>query len=90
MYSYAYIYMHSNTYIFFPIIRVVRKKTRKFRKKNQNQVIGDLTVTEDEDCLDVDTSSYVKNVVKALELGDGQVLLAVAWVTKKARIYHLT
>ena len=32
-------------------------------------------------CDDAETADYVKAVVKALQLGNGEVLLAVAWVT---------
>ena len=42
----------------------------------------------EEDCTDTDTSTYVKNVIKALQLGDGEILLAVAWVTAEGREYH--
>ena len=30
----------------------------------------------------------MKNVVKALQLGNGDVLLAIAWVTEEGRQYH--
>jgi hypothetical protein len=41
-----------------------------------------------EDCDDKDTADYVKNVVQALKLEGGEVLLAVAWVTEESREYH--
>ena len=37
---------------------------------------------------DDETNYYVKAVVKGLSLGDGEVLLAVAWVTKEGKEYH--
>lgn len=43
---------------------------------------------EEEDCADHDTSIYVKNVVDALKLGSGEILLAVAFVTADGRKYH--
>ena len=51
-------------------------------------MFGDLVEDVSEDCVDDDTSIYVKNVVKALQLGSGEVLLAVAWVTEEGRMYH--
>ena len=51
-------------------------------------MFGDLVEDVSEDCSDDDTSIYVKNVVKALQLGSGEVLLAVAWVTEEGRMYH--
>ena len=33
-------------------------------------------------------TDYVKNVVQALQLEGGEVLLAVAWVTEESRLYH--
>lgn len=41
-----------------------------------------------EDCTDDDTTAFVKNVVKALQLKNGEVLLAVGFVTKESREYH--
>ena len=51
-------------------------------------MFGDLVEDVSEDCVDDDTSIYVKNVVKALQLGSGELLLAVAWVTEEGRMYH--
>ena len=50
-----------------------KKKSRL--KKHQRDTIEEL-VTE-EDCADTDTSTYVKNVVQALKLGDGEIFLAI-------------
>ena len=38
--------------------------------------------------LDEETKDHVKNIIKGLKLGNGQILLAVAWVTKEAKLYH--
>ena len=62
----------------------VAKKPRL--KKHQKQYFGDLNVKED--CADGDTTDYVKNVVKALSLGNGEVLLAIAWATEEGIQYH--
>ncbi len=82
-------------------VRKVKKKRRKSKKRRrrqfQNPAFDDLAVESDErlDNNDVtepshdkETNSYVKSVVNALTLGDGEVLLAVAWVTKEGREYH--
>lgn len=42
----------------------------------------------DVNCSDKDTVDYVKAVVKALDLGNQEVLLAVAWTTAEGRLYH--
>lgn len=64
----------------------VTKKYKRRLKKHQKKAIEELAVVED--CADADTSTYVKNVVQALELGNGEILLAVAWVTAEGRKYH--
>lgn len=38
--------------------------------------------------IDEEAKAHVKNVIKGLGLGDGQILLAVAWVTAEGKLYH--
>ena len=61
---------------------VSNKKSRKRkRKKHIEDKFDELVVPELLQCDDAETADYVKAVVKALQLGNGEVLLAVAWVT---------
>ena len=43
---------------------------------------------EDIKILDDEAKDHVKNVIKGLGLGNGQILLAVAWITKESKKYH--
>ena len=68
---------------------VSNKKSRKRkRKKHIEDKFDELVVPELLQCDDAETADYVKAVVKALQLGNGEVLLAVAWVTAEGRQYH--
>ena len=64
----------------------VSQQYKRRLKKHQQQGIPELVV--EEDCADPDTSTYVKNVVTALKLGNGEIMLAIAWVTADGRRYH--
>lgn len=79
--SYNIFFVHTHTHLRLNAVSfAVAKKPRL--KKHQKQSFGELNVVED--CSDGDTTDYVKNVVKALQLGNGEVLLAVAGQPKKA------
>ena len=67
------------------------KRSKKKQKAHLAPVFEDPPEGEEVEegiCDDNDTADYVKNVVKALKLGNGEVLLAVAWVTEESRLYH--
>ena len=60
-------------------VRVTKtKKTKRYGE-----------TTEDLKTIPKSMKDQVKNVVKGLDLGDGQFLLAVAWVTKESKLNHI-
>lgn len=70
-------------------------RVRKVKKKKVLDdavfppVEKDVVEDEVEDSVDEETNNYVRSVVKALTLGDDEVLLAVAFVTKEGKLYHI-
>ena len=58
-------------------------KVRKERKKRKN-------LTElDVDAVPGDTKSFAKSVVNGLQLKEGSTLIAIVWVSKISRHYHV-
>ena len=45
-------------------------------------------ITEEWDENEPDAVKYVEAVVKALDLGDNEILLGIAWCTEESRINH--
>jgi hypothetical protein len=58
----------------------------RVRRKNKSAMSGK-TETELRE-LSESAQQYIQSVIKGLDLGDGQFLLAVAWVTSDAVRYH--
>lgn len=58
----------------------------RVRKKNKNSLIGK-SETELNN-INQASKDYIKSVIEGLNLGDGEFLLAVAWVTVDARHFH--
>lgn len=58
----------------------------RVRKKNKNSLIGK-SETELNN-INQASKDYIKSVIEGLNLGDGEFLLAVAWVTRTCA-WHL-
>jgi len=65
--------------------KIEMEKGFEQKKKSKIEMEKGFEHLEEEDCADHDTSVYVKNVVNALQLESGEVLLSVAIVTAEAR-----
>ena len=81
-------------------VDVANDRVRVYKKKSRNKenVSGPSTNTvsdtdfeevEEETCEDDDVCRYVQNVVKALKIGDDEILLGVAWTTKDGYVSHM-
>ena len=64
------------------LVRVKKKRRSKTRGK---ETIDNETIVKD---LDQEAEDHVKNVVKGLELGNNEYLIAIAWCTEEQKLYH--
>jgi hypothetical protein len=72
-----YCYLSASYDLAKDLVTVV--KTRQSKKGKSTEAMR---------ILDEEAKDHVKNVIKGLGLGDGQILLAVAWITKESKKYH--
>lgn len=69
---------------------------KKYENKAQYQPLPGLSSDQnifqeqrsDEECKDKETESYVRALVKCLQLGDDEILLALGFATRESRLYH--
>ena len=72
-----YCYLSASYDLATDLVTVVKvRNSRKGKTKEELKHIDD------------EAKDHVKNVIKGLNLGNGQILLAVAWVTSEAKLYH--
>ena len=64
------------------LVRVTKKRRTKVKGK---QTIHDQSTVTD---LDDQAEDHVKNVVKGLDLGNNEYLIAIAWCTEEQKLHH--
>ena len=73
-------------------VDVATGRVRVYKSRSRNTCDTALEPTAEhteEDCDDPDIASYVQNVVKALKIGEDEILLAVVWTTKEGYVSHM-
>ena len=72
------------------LITIVQKRSSRKGKKKKKRVVNEEQIVN-EDVAAVDNEGpvdFASRILNALELNDGQILLAVAWVSSKQRRAH--
>lgn len=64
---------------------VAMQKVRVRKRNKRNDVIMSPTEVKE---IDDSSAQFIKSVIEGLDLGSGEFILAVCWVTEHARHYH--